>query len=35
VGERIFRKPLLDIAGTVQTDMGGLTIVADRVMVVG
>jgi DNA polymerase III alpha subunit len=35
VGERIFRKPLLDIEGTVQTEMGGLTIVADRVTVVG
>ncbi|HBC47895.1 MAG TPA: hypothetical protein DCZ43_12675 [candidate division Zixibacteria bacterium] len=35
VGERIFRKPLLDIAGTVQTDMGGLTIVADKVTVLG
>ncbi len=35
VGERIFRKPILDIEGTVQTDMGGLTVVADRVEVVG
>jgi DNA polymerase-3 subunit alpha len=35
VGERIFRKPLLDIEGTVQTDMGGLTIIADRVQVLG
>ncbi len=35
VGERIFRKPLLDIEGTVQTDQGGLTIVADKVVVLG
>jgi DNA polymerase III subunit alpha len=35
VGERIFRKPLLDIEGTVQTEQGGLTIIAERVEVLG
>jgi DNA polymerase III alpha subunit len=34
VGERIFRKPILDIEGIVQTDLGGLTIVAEKVGVV-
>jgi DNA polymerase III alpha subunit len=33
VGERIFRKPLLDIEGTVQTENGGLTVIAERVVV--
>ena len=35
VGERIFRKPIWDIEGTVQQDISGLTLVADRVEVVG
>jgi DNA-directed DNA polymerase III PolC len=35
VGERIFRKPLLDIEGTVQTENGGLIVIADRVEVMG
>jgi DNA-directed DNA polymerase III PolC len=34
VGERIFRKPILDIEGVVQTDLGGLTVVAEKVDVV-
>jgi len=34
VGERIFRKPILDIEGVVQTDMGGLTVVAEKIGVV-
>jgi DNA-directed DNA polymerase III PolC len=34
VGERIFRKPILDIEGTVQTDLGGLTVVAEKIGVV-
>jgi DNA-directed DNA polymerase III PolC len=34
VGERIFRKPILDIEGVVQTDMGGVTVVAEKVGVV-
>ncbi|MEE9555048.1 MAG: DNA polymerase III subunit alpha, partial [candidate division Zixibacteria bacterium] len=34
-GERIFRKPILDIQGTVQRDISGLTIVAERLGVVG
>lgn len=34
VGERIFRKPILDIEGTVQHDISGLTVVADKVEVV-
>jgi len=35
VGERIFRKPILRIEGTVQNDISGLTVVADRIEVVG
>ncbi len=35
VGERIFRKPILDITGTVQNEISGLTVVAERVEVVG
>ncbi len=34
VGERIFRKPILDITGTVQNEISGLTVVADKVEVV-
>lgn len=34
VGERIFRKPLLDIEGTVQSESGGLTIVAEKIGVI-
>lgn len=34
VGERIFRKPILDITGTVQNEISGLTVVAERVEVV-
>jgi len=34
VGERIFRKPILRVEGTVQSDISGLTVVADRVEVV-
>jgi DNA-directed DNA polymerase III PolC len=34
-GERIFRKPVLDIEGTVQRDISGLTVVAERLEVVG
>jgi DNA-directed DNA polymerase III PolC len=34
VGERIFRKPILRIEGTVQKEIGGLTVVAERVEVV-
>jgi DNA polymerase III alpha subunit len=34
VGERIFRKPLLDIEGIVQYDSGGLSVVADKVTVI-
>jgi len=34
VGERIFRKPILRVEGTVQRDISGLTVVADRVEVV-
>ncbi len=34
-GERIFRKPILDIEGIVQRDISGLTVVAERVAVVG
>jgi len=34
VGEHIFHKPILDIEGVVQTDQGGLTVVADKVIVV-
>ncbi len=34
-GERIFRKPILDIEGTVQRDISGLTVVAERLGVVG
>ncbi len=34
VGERIFRKPILDIEGTVQRDISGLTVVVERVEVV-
>ena len=33
-GERIFRKPILDIAGTVRRDIGGLTVVAEKVEIV-
>ena len=33
-GERIFRKPILDIEGTVQRDISGLTVVADKLQVV-
>jgi DNA polymerase III alpha subunit len=33
-GERIFRKPVLDIEGTVQRDISGLTVVADKLAVV-
>jgi DNA polymerase-3 subunit alpha len=33
VGERIFRKPILDVEGVVQTDQGGLSVVAERVTV--
>ena len=32
--ERIFRKPLLDIEGTVQTESGGLTVVAEKIGVI-
>jgi DNA-directed DNA polymerase III PolC len=35
VGERIFRKPLLDIEGIVQTDLGGLTVIASRIEIIG
>jgi DNA-directed DNA polymerase III PolC len=34
VGERIFRKPILRVEGTVQNDISGLTVVADKVEVV-
>ncbi len=34
VGERIFRKPILRVEGTVQRDISGLTVVAERVEVV-
>ena len=34
VGERIFRKPLLDIEGIVQTDSGGLSVVAEKINII-
>ncbi len=33
-GERIFRKPILSIEGTVRRDISGLTVVAERLTVV-